>query len=55
MTESNRQKKIFKKALNVLDPSNVNQWWKDREDIKWVILEYLKLVNFYFWEQFLLD
>ncbi len=65
---SGRAKKIFKKALNVLDreidiysspskydPSNANQWWKDREDIKWVVLEYLKLANFYFWEQFLLD
>jgi len=65
---SSRSKKIFRKALNGLDreiniysspskydPSNVNQWWKDREDINWVILEYLKLANFYFWEQFLLD
>jgi len=65
---SGRAKKIFKKALSVLDreidiysspskydPFNVNQWWKDREDIKWVVLEYLKLVNFYFREQFLLD
>ena len=65
---SRRAKQIFKKALSVLDreidiysspskydPSNVNQWWKDREDIKWVVLEYLKLTNFYFWEQFLLD
>jgi len=52
---SSRAKKIFKKALSVLGPSNVNQWWKDREDIKWVVLEYLKLANFYFWEQFLLD
>lgn len=51
---SGRAKKIFKKALNVFDPSNVKQWWKDREDIKWVVLEYLKLANFYFWEQFLL-
>ncbi len=65
---SGRSKKIFRKALNGLDrkiniysspskydPSNINQWWKDREDINWVVLEYLKLVNFYFWEQFLLD
>ena len=51
---SGRAKKIFKKALSVLDPSNVNQWWKDREDIEWVVLEYLKLANFYLWEQFLL-
>lgn len=64
---SRRAKQIFKKALNVLDreidiysspskydPSNVNQWWRNREDFKWVVLEYLKLVNFYFWEQFLL-
>ncbi len=65
---SGRSKKIFRKALSGLDreiniysspskydPFNVNQWWKDREDIKWVGLEYLKLANFYFWEQFLLD
>lgn len=65
---SGRAKKIFKKALSVLDreidiysspskydPSNVNQWWRNREDFKWVVLEYLKLVNFYFWEQFLLE
>jgi uncharacterized SAM-binding protein YcdF (DUF218 family) len=65
---SGRSKKIFRKVLNGLDreiniysspskydPFNVNQWWKDREDIKWVVLEYLKLANFYFREQFLLD
>jgi len=65
---SGRSKKIFRKALSGLDreiniysspskydPSNVNQWWRDREDIKWVVLEYLKLANFYFREQFLLD
>ena len=64
---SGRAKKIFKKALSVLDreidlysspskydPSNVNQWWRNREDFQWVVLEYLKLTNFYFWEQFLL-
>ncbi|MBA7585743.1 hypothetical protein ES708_27731 [subsurface metagenome] len=63
-----RAKKIFKKALNVLDreidiysspskydPSNVNQWWRNREDFQWVVFEYLKLANFYFYEQFLLD
>jgi uncharacterized SAM-binding protein YcdF (DUF218 family) len=65
---SGRSKKIFRKALSGLDreiniysspskydPFNVNQWWRDREDIKLVVLEYLKLANFYFWEQFLLD
>jgi len=65
---SGRAKKIFKKALSVLDreidiysspskydPSNVNQWWKDREDIQRVVLEYPKLIHFYFREQFLLD
>ncbi len=65
---SGRSKKIFRKALSGLDreisiysspskydPSNVNQWWKDKEDIKWVVLEYLKLANFYFREHFLLD
>ena len=65
---SGRAKKIFRKALSGLDreiniysspskydPFNASQWWKDREDIKWVVLEYLKLANFYFREQFLLD
>jgi uncharacterized SAM-binding protein YcdF (DUF218 family) len=64
---SKSAKKIFEKALNVLyrevdiysspsryDVFNTEQWWKDREDIKWVILEYLKLANFCFREQILL-
>jgi len=64
---SGRAKKIFKKALSVLDreidiycspskydSSNVNHWWRNREDFQWVIFEYLKLANFYFREQFLL-
>jgi len=64
---SGRSKKIFRKALSdsdreiniysspsKYDPFNINHWWKDREDIKWVVLEYLKLANFYFREQFLL-
>jgi len=64
---SGRAKKIFKKALSVLDreidiycspskydSSNINQWWRNREDFQWVIFEYLKLANFYFREQFLL-
>ena len=64
---SRRAKKIFKKALSVLDreidiycspskydSSNVNQWWRNREDLQWVVFEYLKLANFYFREQFLL-
>ena len=65
---SGRAKKIFRKTLSGLDreidiysspskydPFNANQWWRDREDIKLVVLEYLKLANFYFREQFLLD
>ena len=65
---SGRSKKIFRKALSGLDrkiniysspskydPFNASQWWKDREDIKHVVSEYLKLANFYFREQFLLD
>ena len=65
---SSRSKKIFRKALSGLDreisiysspskydPFNASQWWKDREDMKCVVLEYLKLAHFYFWEQFLLD
>jgi uncharacterized SAM-binding protein YcdF (DUF218 family) len=64
---SKSAKKIFEKALNVLyrevdiysspsryDVFNTEQWWKDREDIKWVILEHLKLANFCFREQILL-
>ena len=64
---SGRAKKIFEKALSVLDreidiycspskydPSNVNHWWSNREDFEWVVFEYLKLVNFYFREQFLM-
>jgi len=64
---SGRAKKIFKKALSVLDreidiycspskydPSNVNHWWRNREDFEWVVFEYLKLANFYSREQFLL-
>ena len=65
---SGRAKKIFRKALSSLDrkiniysspskydPFNASQWWKDRENIELVVLEYLKLANFYFREQFLLD
>ncbi|MBU4349667.1 YdcF family protein [bacterium] len=64
---SGRAKKIFKKALSVLDreidiycspskydSSNVNQWWRNREDFEWVVFEYLKLAHFWFREQFLL-
>jgi len=65
---SGRSKKIFRKALSSLDrkiniysspskydPFNVNQWWKDRGDIESLVLEYLKLANFYFRMQFLLN
>ena len=65
---SGRSKKIFRKALSGLDreisiyssPSkydlfNANQWWRDREDIGSVVSEYVKLVHFYFWDQFSLD
>ena len=64
---SGRAKKIFEKALSVLDreidiycspskydPSNVSHWWRNREDFEWVVFEYLKLANFYFREQFLM-
>ncbi len=66
-SHSVRSKKIFEKALGALDrditvissPSeydtfNPEQWWRNREDAKAVILEYLKLLNFYLREQFLL-
>ena len=64
---SGRAKKIFEKALSVLDreiniycspskydPSNVSHWWRNREDFEWVVFEYLKLANYYFREQFLM-
>ncbi len=62
---SARSKKIFEKAFGSIDrdveitscPSrydtfNADQWWKDREDGKKVVLECLKFLNFYLWEQF---
>jgi len=62
---SGRSKKIFRKALSGLDrginiysspskydPFNASKWWRDRKDFKLVILEYLKLVKFYFWSSF---
>ena len=64
---SRRAKQIFSKALSSLDReieicvrlskydmSNVDEWWRNREDFEWVVFEYLKLANFYFREQFLL-
>ena len=64
---SRRAKQIFIKALSNLnreieicvrsskyDMSNVNQWWRNREDFEWVVFEYLKLTHFWFREQFLL-
>ena len=64
---SGRAKKIFKKALSSLDReidicvrsskydmSNVDEWWRNREDFEGVVFEYLKLANFYFREQFLM-
>ena len=65
---SGRAKQIFVKALSSLDReieicvrsskydiSNVDQWWKSREDLQWVVFEYLKLAHFWFREQFLLE
>jgi uncharacterized SAM-binding protein YcdF (DUF218 family) len=62
---SARAKKIFVKALDGLnrdivvtsspskyDTYNSEQWWRNREDVKRVIIEYLKLFNFYIREQF---
>jgi hypothetical protein len=64
---SARARMIFEKAVrsfdrnieiyivaNKYDTFNAEQWWKDRESFKQVILEYLKLINFYLREQFLL-
>ena len=65
---SGRSKKIFTKALSHLDreisiyssPSkydsfNANQWWRDRDDIKSVLLEFIKLAYFCLWIQFFLS
>ena len=65
---SKRAKQIFVKSLSSLDGeieicvrsskydmSNVDQWWRDREDFEGVIFEYLKLAHFWFREQFLMD
>ena len=62
---SKRSKKIFVKALEALNRSivvtsspskydtyNSEHWWRNREDVKRVIFEYLKLFNFYTREQF---
>ena len=62
---SSRSKKIFEKALEGMDrditvisrPSeydnfNEEQWWKDREDFKRVVMEYVKFINYYAREQF---
>lgn len=62
---SARSKKIFERALRELDrevviisqptrydPFDSQAWWKDREDAKFVVLEFLKLLNFYLIEQF---
>ena len=64
---SRRAKQIFIKALSSLDReieicvcsskydmSNVDEWWRNREDFEWVVFEYLKLAHFWFREQFLL-
>lgn len=64
-SHSGRAKKIFTKALEALerdilvisspskyDSFDAEHWWKDREDAKKVIIEYLKLFNFYVREQF---
>ncbi|TJX13972.1 YdcF family protein [Tissierella creatinini] len=62
---SARAKKIFTRALDSLnrdigilssptkyDSFNAKYWWRNREDAKRVITEYMKLVNFYVREQF---
>ena len=64
---SRRAKQIFIKALSSLDReieicvrsskydmSNVDEWWRNREDFEVVVFEYLKLAHFWFREQFLL-
>ncbi|RQD76086.1 MAG: YdcF family protein [Candidatus Syntrophonatronum acetioxidans] len=62
---SARSKIIFEKALEGLDrevevisrPSRYDAfdpqgWWKDREDAKRVVMEYIKFIHFYLLEQF---
>lgn len=64
-SHSGRAKKIITKALGGLDreilvtssPSkydnfDAEHWWRDRDDAKRVVIEYLKLFNFYIREQF---
>lgn len=61
---SRRAYKVFKAALSPLDPSVVllcspsaysdfdaEKWWRSRDDIQEVIMEYLKLVNFTLFER----
>ncbi|EOC99364.1 YdcF family protein [Caldisalinibacter kiritimatiensis] len=60
-----RAKKIFEKALDSLDRDvkvisrptkydefNHDRWWQNREDIEKVVFEVIKLLNFYFIDQF---
>lgn len=64
-SHSGRAKKIFAKAMRSLDREvrisssptvyddfDAKCWWKDREDLKNGLLEYLKLFNIYLKEQF---
>ena len=66
-SHSGRAKKIFVKTMSSIDREikvlscpteyddfNADRWWKDREDFKRVVLEYLKLMHFYLREQFAL-
>jgi len=61
---SRRAVNIFKAAFKGLDRSvevrcspssysnfNAEHWWKSRDDIQEVIMEYLKLLNFFFFEK----
>lgn len=62
---SGRSKKIFVRAMSSLDrevrvlscPSpyddfDAEHWWQSREDLKYGVQEYAKLLTFYFYEQF---
>lgn len=62
---SARSKKIFTKAFDDLDRDirvtsvaskyddyDAKHWWKEREDFKRVVMEYLKFVNYYLKDQF---
>ena len=45
------QEVIFSSRASSYDTFQPQHWWRDRESAKLVVLEYLKLAHFYFWER----